>query len=176
MIGYLFLTIVVLSLVAFFVGRASGRRFIQADGAAVHSLPSYHGAYVAIWVGIPALILVLLWMLFQNGMVDALIWRSLPETVTAGADPSHRRLILSEIQNVAAGRIFTEPTPEIAAAAERVNGWRAIIRIALFVAALATMLAGLFFARSRLAPRFRARNGVERFLDGFMLFCASWRS
>jgi phosphate transport system permease protein len=26
--------------------------------------------------------------------------------------------------------------------------------------------------RTRLAPRFRARNGVERFLDGFMLFCS----
>ena len=34
------------------------------------------------------------------------------------------------------------------------------------------MLAGLVFARSRLAPRFRARNGVERFLDCFMIFCS----
>ncbi len=58
------------------------------------------------------------------------------------------------------------------AAAERLNGWRAIIRIALFVVVLAVMVAGLFFARARLAPRFRARNSVERFLDGFMIFCS----
>ena len=52
MIGYLFLTILALSLVAYLVGAASGRRFQAAGGEAVHSLPSYHGAYVAIWVGV----------------------------------------------------------------------------------------------------------------------------
>jgi phosphate transport system permease protein len=145
---------------------------MAADLAGTHSLPSYHGAFVAIWVGIPALVLVLLWLLFQNGVIDALIWRSLPDDVTAGADAAHRRLILSEIENVAAGRIFDEPSPAVAAAAERLNAWRSTMRIALAVVALAVMLAGLFFARSRLAPRFRARVGVERFLDGFMLFCA----
>ena len=34
------------------------------------------------------------------------------------------------------------------------------------------MLGGLFFARSRLSPRFRARHGVERFLDIFMVACS----
>jgi phosphate transport system permease protein len=140
--------------------------------AGAHSLPSYHGAYVAIWVGIPALILVLLWLLFQNGLIDALLWRSLPADLTSAADGANRRLILSEIHNVAAGRIFSEPSPEIAAAAQRLNGWHRIVQVAMFVSVLAVMLAGLFFARTRLAPRFRARNGVERFLDGFMLFCS----
>ena len=124
----------------------------------MHSLPSYHGAYVAIWVGVPALVLVLLWLLFQNGVIDALLWRSLPDTLTAGVDAARRPLVLSEIHNVAAGNIFTEPSPEIAAAAERLSRWQGIVRIALFVAALAVMLAGLFFARARLAPRFRART------------------
>ena len=38
--------------------------------------------------------------------------------------------------------------------------------------ALALMIIGLFFARRRLGLRFRARNIVERFLDGFMIACA----
>ena len=172
MIGTLFLTILGLSVLAYLVGLASARRFQAAEGAAMHSLPSYHGAFVAIWVGVPALVLVLLWLLFQNSVIDALLWRSLPDTLTAGVDAARRSLVLSEIQNVAAGNIFTEPSPEIAAAGERLIRWQGIVRIALFVAALAVMLAGLFFARARLAPRFRARHGVERFLDWFMIACS----
>ena len=158
MVGYLFLTILGLSLVAYLVGLASGRRFLAAEGEAMHSLPSYHGAYVAIWVGVPALVLVILWLLFQNGVIDALLWRSLPHTLTGGADEARRSLILSDIRNVAAGVIFSEPSPDVAAAAERLNRWRGIVRIALFVTVFSVMLAGLFFARARLGPRFRARH------------------
>ena len=173
MFSYLFLTIIVMSAVAFFVGQATGKRFAAAgDTPDMHSLPSYHGAYVAVWVGIPSLVLVLIWALFQSSIIDSLLWSSLPDHLTSGADAANRSLLISEIRNVAEGRIFSEPTPEVLAAAERLNGWQALVRIAGFVVVLAMMVAGLFFARARLAPRFRARNSVERFLDGFMVLCA----
>lgn len=173
MFSYLFLTIIVMSAVAFFVGQATGKRFAAAgETPDMHSLPSYHGAYVAVWVGIPSLVLVLIWALFQSSIIDSLLWSSLPDHLTSGADAANRSLLLSEIRNVAEGRIFSEPTPEVLAAAERLNGWQALVRIAGFVVVLAMMVAGLFFARARLAPRFRARNSVERFLDGFMVLCA----
>ncbi|MCB1375293.1 MAG: phosphate ABC transporter permease subunit PstC [Rhodobacteraceae bacterium] len=162
-----------MSAVAFFVGQATGKRFAAAgDTPDMHSLPSYHGAYVAVWVGIPSLVLVLIWALFQSSIIDSLLWSSLPDHLTSGADAANRSLLISEIRNVAEGRIFSEPTPEVLAAAERLNGWQALVRIAGFVVVLAMMVAGLFFARARLAPRFRARNSVERFLDGFMVLCA----
>ena len=173
MFSYLFLTIIVMSAVAFFVGQATGKRFAAAgDTPDMHSLPSYHGAYVAVWVGIPSLVLVLIWALFQSSIIDSLLWSSLPDHLTSGADAANRSLLISKIRNVAEGRIFSEPTPEVLAAAERLNGWQALVRIAGFVVVLAMMVAGLFFARARLAPRFRARNSVERFLDGFMVLCA----
>jgi phosphate transport system permease protein len=42
----------------------------------------------------------------------------------------------------------------------------------MFVVVLAVMLLALFFARLRLAPRFRARNGVETALSIFMIACS----
>ena len=172
MLGYLILTILVLSLAAYLVGRSAARGFVATGDQPVHSLPSYHGAFVAIWVGVPALVLVLLWLMLQGTVIDGLLVRSLPDGVTADATPAQINLLLSEIQNVAAGRIFTEPSPEVTAAAERLTRWTSIARLAMFAVAVAAMLIGLFFARTRLAPRFRARNGVEQALSVFMVFCS----
>jgi phosphate transport system permease protein len=171
-LGYLLLTIIGLSLVAYLVGQTAARRFQAVDLAGVHSLPSYHGAFVAIWVGVPALILLLLWVALQGSVIDGLLVRSLPDSLTAGTSRAQQALMLSEIHNVAAGRIFAEPTPEIEAAAARLNRWRGIARIGLFAVSVAVMLLGLSFARRRLAPAFRARNGVERALSHFMFACS----
>jgi phosphate transport system permease protein len=92
--------------------------------------------------------------------------------VVDGRSPADINLILSEIKNVAAGRIFAEPTPDIEAAAERLVRWEEIARWAMVVVVAALMLAALFVARMRLAPRFRARNNVERFLSGTMIACS----
>jgi len=169
--GYLFLVLALCTAAAYLVGARTARGFL-ADGGTLHSLPSYHGAFVAIWVGVPALVLVLLWLLLQGSAIDALLVRSLPEGVTAGATPAALDLVVAEIHNVAAGLVFREPTPEVAAAAGRLARWTELARLAQFVVALAVMLLCLFAARRRLAPRFRARNGVEKALSGFMVGCA----
>lgn len=172
MLGYLFLTIIGLSLVAYFVGRGAGKRFANVPDTQLHSLPGYHGAFVAIWVGIPAVVLVLLWLALQGSVIDTLLLRSLPDAMREGASAAERNLLIAEIRNVAEGRIFGEPSPEITVAAERLVRWTTLARISLFVIAIAIMLLGLFVARTRLAPRFRARNGVETALSAFMIFCA----
>ncbi len=86
MLGYLILTILVLSLAAYLVGRSTARGFVATGDQPVHSLPSYHGAFVAIWVGVPALVLVLLWLMLQGTVIDGLLVRSLPDGLTAGRD------------------------------------------------------------------------------------------
>lgn len=172
MIGYILLAILIFSIVAYYVGRAAGNSFVSAEGTSVHSLPSYHGAFVAVWVGIPALVLVLLWLLFQGAVIDGLLFQTLPATITEGMTSAQRSLILSEIKNVAAGRIFTEPSADVAAAAEIYNRWQAIAGWAMVVVAIAVMLLALFVARTRLTPRFRARNGVETFTMAVMILCS----
>lgn len=172
MVGSLLLTIVALSLAAFYVGRATASRFALPHGTTMHSLPNYHGAFVAIWVGVPALVLVLLWLLLQNTVIDGLLVSSLPPEMTESASDAQLQLYLTEIRNVASGQIFREPPPEIAAAAERLIRWREIASIAMVAAAVSLMLLCAVLAWTRLAPRFRARNGVERLLSIFMIACS----
>ena len=171
MVGYALLLILAMSLVAFYVGRSTALGF--ADGAGkVHSLPGYHGAFVAVWVGMPAFILVILWALLQDSVVNQLLVASLPPTMTDGATPAQVNLYLQEIRNVASGRIFSQPSPEIAAAAERYGAWQQVARWAMIVATLALMIIIMFVARRMLSKRFRARNNFERFLSGLMIACA----
>jgi phosphate transport system permease protein len=170
--GYAILLIAAMSLAAFFVGRGAGRRFAAVGGSSVHSLPAYHGAFVAVWVGIPALVLVLLWVSLQGPVIDRLLLAALPASMTEGASDAQLSLYLSEIRNVAAGRIFSEPSPEIEAAAADLRRWSAIADWAMVVAALAAMIIALLVARSRLAPRYRARNNFERVVTGLMIFAS----
>jgi phosphate transport system permease protein len=121
---------------------------------------------------VPALVLVLLWLVFQNTVIDGLLVASLPAEMTETATNARIRLYISEIRNVAAGITFGEPSVEIAAAAERLQRWQALSRVALFVVALCFMLVAGVIARSRLAPRFRARQGVELLLSAFLIFCS----
>ncbi|PZQ49394.1 MAG: phosphate ABC transporter permease subunit PstC [Rhodovulum sulfidophilum] len=175
MIAYLALTILAFALAAFFVGRATARRFLAAadrGGAALHSVPAYHGAFVAIWVGVPALVLVLIWLMARGAIIDALLVQGLPPGMTAGLSPAAVGLVVAEIHNVAGGRIFTPPTPEVTEAAARLRRWTMLAEVAMFVVVLAAMLIGAFVARTRLAPRFRARNRVEAALSAFMMLCA----
>lgn len=172
MFGYILLTIIALTLVGYFLGRTAGVRFAGEAGSQVHSLPNYHGAFVAIWVGVPALVLVLLWTSFQGSAIDGLLLAGLPAEMTETASQAQKNLLLSEIRNVASGQIFTQPAPAIVEAAARLGRLEFITHVAMFVVVLAMMMLALFLAQRSLAPRFRARNAVERGLSLFMIFCS----
>ncbi|WP_332714385.1 phosphate ABC transporter permease subunit PstC [Pelagibacterium mangrovi] len=172
MLGYVLLAIIVFSLVAFYVGRDAGNRFAAANGPDTHSLPGYHGAFVAIWVGIPTLVLVLLWLAFQNSVIEGLLVSGLPAELTDGRSAAQVRLLVAEIKNVAAGMVFGTPDQAILDAAATLNRWQEIASWAMAVVAIALMLICAFVAYTRLHHRFRARTNVERFLTGFMIACS----
>ena len=100
MTGPLFLAILLLSTAAFVYGRHRAADFARRTPGglgAMHSRPIYHGAFVASLVGIPALLLVLVWLLFQQTVIENLLYASLPDDVTAGLSGGERNLLISQI-------------------------------------------------------------------------------
>ncbi len=169
MTAYVFATLLALSAVSFIIGRQRALGVVDGKQYDLHSRPSYHGAYVAAWVGIPAFLLVLLWLLFQGPVIDGLMIASLPGERVADLDESQIALLLSEIKSVSRGNIFSEPDAEIIEAAARYNRWQVIADWAMFVVALTLALAALVITRGRIAGTFRARHGVERVLNYIMI-------
>ena len=160
------LALVLLALSAY--GYYSGRRraFAAVDGAIrdLHSLPSYHGLYLALWVVLPTLLLSALWLVLEPTIVEAVVVAALPADIAA-LPPERLDLFLNQVRNIVAGDIVgTEVTPTLQAAADHYRELRHMGTIGLFAAALALAAASLGAARRRLSARFRARDRVERII------------
>ena len=160
---FIFATLLVLSFVGYFVGRS---RAVQVAGTApaltrAHSRPGYHGGFVALWAGLPTVLLLIFWGLMGPTVVENMVLASLPEAVTADLDDSGIRLILAEIGNVAHVEGFTTEDPDLQAAAEYMQHLESLTYWIVFGALVCVCLALLWFAQGRVSVSFRARNNVE---------------
>jgi phosphate transport system permease protein len=145
---------------------------IRAGGTALHSLVSFHGMYAALTVMIPGFVLILLWLMLQGAVIDALTMRGLPPGSLDGLDPGGDQLLLAEIRSIARGLVFGTPDAWKLAAAERLNDLYATSRLLLVAVLAALSLALVLFSRSRVSAAFRARHGVERIVLGLMIACS----
>ncbi|MGE0650424.1 MAG: phosphate ABC transporter permease subunit PstC [Alphaproteobacteria bacterium] len=174
--SYLTTSAVLLGLVvlAFVLGRGRApARDATWVKTASHASPGYYGAYVALWCGLPCLILLLAWIALAPTVIDTLIVGSLPEAMTAGKSSAELSLLKSQIQSLAAGLKFGEPDPALSDAAVRYNEFRQISRMALFVVVLSLGILTTLFARSHIRQHFRARVYVERITTGILITCST---
>ena len=170
----LILVVLVLTVIGFYLGRS--RVMAQAGGhpSALHSVPSYYGFFVALWAGIPALLLVLLWLAVSPTVIQTLVLDGLPERLTESMTASDLSLYWVDIRNQATGNIVSrEPDPTLLNAAAHYNQLHSLSSWGLFVIGCALAVLGLAFARRHVAPRFRARNRVETALNIFLIVCST---
>jgi phosphate transport system permease protein len=166
-------TLLVLGLgfVAWFSARAKAMSFVGQGKTRPHSLPNYHGWYVALWAAVPALLFLGVWSLVSPGLVT----QSVLETPAAANLPDfdmQRAAILNEARGLASGRIdvaFNPQSNELAPAYREAMQYYSWIGLAV---ALLLAFAGGAFAFSRVSPHFRARTRVERVVMGVLLLAS----
>jgi phosphate transport system permease protein len=164
-----FIVLLLLTYSGFRLGR---NRAVAASGGELnklHSLPSYHGLYVAIWCGIPSTFLVALWVALEPAIITSLVVSELPTHLRSVPD-ARLNLLLNDIRNIATGNIASsDPNPAIHAAAERYNAFVETSSAAKFVLALCLGIAGIAVGQRFIATNFRARNTVERVAMFFLV-------
>lgn len=166
----LILAVLGLGAIGYLMGR--GRALITANNTPrdLHSLPSYYGAYVALWAGIPGLALLMIWLIVQPQIVDSLVMGGLPAAMTANLTEAEYRLLLHDIVNLATGNISRRgDEPAIAAAAEHYSSLRQTGFMLMAVATLGAAISGLIIARAQIVPRLRARNAVEKIVNVILI-------
>jgi phosphate transport system permease protein len=157
------------------LGRRRALSVANAHGGvrSLHSLPGHYGLYTAIWVGLPALLLLLLWKSLEPTILTEMVVRDLPPEVLE-LPPERVGLIMNDVKNLVAGNIVSgEISPEIRFAADH---WEALergfrwIRTAI-IAALAAL--GFAWAWRLISPGLRARNRVEGVLRWLLIGCST---
>jgi len=163
------LLILGLGLIAWMAGRARATAFAGAGGARrPHSLPAYHGWYVALWATVPALLFLAVWSNFSGGLVYQAVMAS-PEAAALPGEGMQRSAILNEAYALAAGRAqaaFNPQAQTLAPVYAEALGFYSWLGLAV---ALLSAFAGGAFAFSRVSPHFRARTRVERTVMAVLL-------
>jgi len=163
--------ILLLASYGFYSGRLKSLRTASGNVGALHSLPSYYGGYVALWCGLPALLLVAVWMAFDTAVITSLLVSGLGD-MTAGLSEAELSLLITDIRNLASGGISSNADPAVLQAAARFQSMQALSDIAMVVIVLALAIGALVVARQRIAPKFRARNRVESIISGLLVVCS----
>jgi phosphate transport system permease protein len=158
--------LLLLSTLAFQLGRRRAFGLAAGHPASLHSLPGYYGWWVALWCGLPAFAVLALWLMFEPGLVRTMVVADLPETLRA-LSPEQMDVVVNEIRNAAAGHATAKP--ELAAAAEHYLRLKQTAFAAAVAVTVALALAGGAFAWRRIRPELRARPRVERTITVFLV-------
>ncbi|GLK81537.1 phosphate ABC transporter permease subunit PstC [Methylopila turkensis] len=161
---------------AYLTGRQKGVAFAVAGvapgGARMHSLPSYHGFYVAVAAVAPMLLLLLLWQPFAPRFVEMQALSSLPQHLVP-TDELQRSTRMREIVTLANGGQVPDAPAGVQAGADAFVLWRGLADWALLIFGGALALVGFGWATRQLSPEFRARNRVERVVKVVLLACSA---
>ena len=166
------LALLAILIVAFGAGWLGfGRACRLRTAGRLHSLPSYHGAYVALWAAIPALLLLAVWAPVQSQLVDQAVLAS-PEGQALPTVEMQRESILSEAREIASGEREQGFNPESTTLAPRIVKEQSRFALMGGAAALLVALVAAALASRRTSADFRARTSVERWFM-VVLFAAS---
>ena len=169
----LVLTVLGLAALGWFAARARGLAFAGAArggaaGARPHSLPAYHGWYVALWAAVPALLFIAVWTPVSSSLVmDAVMEH--PAAATLPPFEMQKAAILRDARDIAGGAKTASFYPEANQLAPVWAQTQGRYRLIGAVVALLLAFAGGAFAFSRVSPHFRARTRVERLVMGLLL-------
>lgn len=162
--------IAALSLLAFYLGRQRAViGLTRARPQVYHSLPSYHGGYVALWCLLPAILVFAVWLAAEPTFLRSQVIESLPDALRT-LPPERLGLVYNDIRNLAGGGLVVgQPDPQIAAAAAHYNQLRTNSRMILAACLAVISIAGLVWALAQVRPQFRARNRVERAIEHLLV-------
>jgi phosphate transport system permease protein len=138
----------------------------------LHSLPSYYGLLTALWCAIPCLLVLFIWVAFQNSIITALVIGGLGDA--APQDKTGIGLLMNDVRNLTCGAVAADRVSELARAAAVTYGrLRTTSLYALTGTILVLGLLGVFWVRSRIRPDLRARNAVESIGEKILLACST---
>ena len=161
----IFALIILFGLSSYYFGRSEARKLITTNKIKLNALPSYYGYYLGIWCGLPALIILSLWSLFEPTIIKMVILSNF-------SNVESKDLFYEQTLSFFNGNFTGELTNNIKIASERYSSLNAIAynsKIALLASAV---IFSTSYAYKKIKLNNRARDDVELILKG-LLFVSS---
>ena len=166
------MVLVLLSLFGFWLGRKRSFQVAGGHPRDLHSLPKYYGYYVAIWTGLPTLLLLIAWVSFEDTIVTQAVVANLPQEVST-LSAAEQGLLLNDIKNLASGNIVSgEVDPTMRSAADHYNSLRSLSNGAMLVSLLALLVLGGTLALRTIRKDHHARPKVEWVIKWGLIVCS----
>ncbi|MEJ2046217.1 MAG: phosphate ABC transporter permease family protein [Reinekea sp.] len=162
--------LIILAVVGYFLGRKRSEVVAESVGGIkhLHSLPNYYGLMTAVWAGIPAALILFIWVAAENPVIQGVVFSSLPDHFHQ-LDTSKVNLMWSEIYNLRDGIIDQPSDPALFQAAKQLTSLetRSTMLKTLLVIVL-SLLAGVA-GWVMIKPAQRARNQFEVVVKGLLM-------
>ena len=90
-----------LGLLGYILGRGRAISSAGGDARLLHSLPSYYGTNVTLLTVVPALLVLIVWLMVQPMVINGVVSASLPDSVASAS--GSRDLAMTEVSRLAQG-------------------------------------------------------------------------
>ncbi len=161
--------------IAYQIGLSKSRNLAGKgnNSVALHSRPVYYGALVALWCGIPAFLILIIWNLFEPSVLQHIIFNNIPASVSATLDEAGRDVLIDRVQAIASGFGVTDQAAAYeVAAAQQLAKFQTIGTFAKLAVVISVALAGLVWAKRKVSEQYRARNQVEKTINVALILCS----
>lgn len=171
----LLLLILLGSMAAYYLGRARSRQIAAPIGGVrnLAALPNYYAAMVSLWAIIPALSVMLLWVVFDGPIIESVVKGALPiETKSLPAE--QLGLVMSQIHNAADGVSNVESVGvDYAPAIARLRSMQSVSARWMPILSLLVLVLGGLIGLSAITAKRNARYSVERLFLIALFVCSS---
>lgn len=172
--SYLPILLFILSVMAYATGsrRASQLSLNVAGVGKLHSLPSYHGFFMAFCVGLPALVLWCFWQAGEGGVLSYIVKANLPLEVKS-LHANEFSLVMNDIRNTVSGDFISSVDNLVVQEGARIYvATRDMAQSIVSYVAVALSLICFYFSYQRVQLKFRSRNVVEKFISILLVLCS----
>ena len=187
-ISLLLLVVAVIGVAGYLAGSWRAKALAGGKLSSLHSRPGYYGSFVAIWSMLPAVVVLLVWIIASPAYIGSTVRAGFPEEVKAepqatqnlnynmiGAISRGLALLTSEerealfrdgstartVLGAKGVPLAADPAPYMLTAADDLNRMTTASSTLLSILVVVVAVAGAGLAYRVIAPRFRARNRVE---------------
>ncbi|HEV7246308.1 MAG TPA: phosphate ABC transporter permease subunit PstC [Shinella sp.] len=187
-ISLLLLVVALIGVAGYLVGSWRANALAGGKLSNLHSRPGYYGSFVAIWAMLPAVLVLVVWIIASPIYISSTVRGGFPDEVKAEPQATQNlnynmisaisrglSLLSSEertamyadgatARTVLASKgvpLASDPAPYMLKSADDLNRMTKASSTLLSIVVLVVAAAGGAFAYRTIAPRFRARNRVE---------------